>query len=80
MILLQLNWVSTGLAGDNVHVKKASYLALAMLAEGCSECIRNKYLKVFLQCVCSGITDPTPVVRNVALFALGHFSEYLQVI
>ncbi|KAK6629085.1 hypothetical protein RUM43_002902 [Polyplax serrata] len=73
-----LDWVSKGLAGDNVHVKRASYLSLAMLAEGCSECIRNKYLKIFLQCVCRGITDPTPVVRNVALFALGHFSEYLQ--
>ncbi|EEB17594.1 Importin-4, putative [Pediculus humanus corporis] len=73
-----LEWVSKGLAGNNIHEKKASYLALAMLAEGCFECIRNKYLKEFLQCVCRGITDPTPIVRNVALFALGHFSEYLQ--
>lgn len=68
-----------GLAGDNLYVKKASYLALAMLAEGCADCIRTKYLKLFLQCICQGITEPAPVVRNAALFALGQFSEHLQV-
>lgn len=75
----QFEHVSAGLAGDNLYVKKASYLALAMLAEGCADCIRTKCLKMFLECVCRGITDPAPVVRNAALFALGQFSEHLQV-
>lgn len=51
---------------------------MAILAEGCSEFIRNKYLQPFLQCICQGITESSSVVRNAALFALGQFSEYLQ--
>lgn len=61
-----------------MYAKKASYLAIAVLAEGCSEHIRTKYLQSFLQCICKGITDPNAVVRNAALFALGQFSEHLQ--
>jgi hypothetical protein len=62
-----------------LYAKKASHLALAVVVEGCSECIRTKYLESFLQCICKGITDPAGVVRNAALFALGQFSEHLQV-
>lgn len=51
---------------------------MAVLAEGCSEYIRTKYLESFLHCTCQGITDSIPVVRNAALFALGQFSEHLQ--
>lgn len=51
---------------------------MAVLAEGCSEYIRNKYLESFLRCICQGITDPAPVVRNASFFALGQFSEHLQ--
>jgi hypothetical protein len=51
---------------------------MAVLAEGCSEYIRNKYLETFLKCICEGITNLAPVVRNAALFALGQFSEHLQ--
>lgn len=51
---------------------------MAVLAEGCSEYIRSKYLESFLRCICQGIAHPAPVVRNAALFALGQFSEYLQ--
>lgn len=62
-----------------MYAKKASHLALAVVVEGCSECIRTKYLESFLHCICEGITDPAGVVRNAALFALGQFSEHLQV-
>lgn len=62
-----------------MYAKKASHLALAVVVEGCSECIRTKYLELFLQCISKGITDPAGVVRNAALFALGQFSEHLQV-
>lgn len=73
-----LNHVKPGLEGSDIYGKKASYLAMAVLAEGCSEFIRGSYLETFVRCICQGITDPNPVVRNAALFALGQFSEYLQ--
>ncbi|XP_067002902.2 importin-4 [Anabrus simplex] len=73
-----LQYIEPGLQGSDLYAKKASYLGLAVVAEGCAEFIRNKYLQSFLQCICKGITDPAGVVRNAALFALGQFSEHLQ--
>ncbi|XP_076649136.1 importin-4 [Halictus rubicundus] len=73
-----LRYIEPSLQGTDVYAKKASYLAMAVLAEGCSVYICSKYLEFFLRCTCQGITDPTPVVRNAAFFALGQFSEYLQ--
>ncbi|XP_069698314.1 importin-4-like [Periplaneta americana] len=73
-----LQHIQRGLEGTDLYAKKASHLALAVVVEGCSECIRTKYLESFLQCICKGITDPAGVVRNAALFALGQFSEHLQ--
>ncbi|XP_066592125.1 importin-4-like [Prorops nasuta] len=73
-----LRHIEPGLQCSDVYVKKASYLAIGVLAEGCSEYIRNKYLETFLRCICTGITDPNPIIQNSALFALGQFSEYLQ--
>ncbi|KAJ8865995.1 hypothetical protein PR048_033519 [Dryococelus australis] len=73
-----LQHIEPSLQGNDVYKQKASYLTMAVLAEGCAEYIRSKYLKVFLQYVCTGIRDPTGVVRNAALFALGQFSEHLQ--
>lgn len=75
---MQLKHIESGMEGTDIYVKKASYLSLAVLAEGCSEYIRNKYLESFLKCICQGITHASPVVRNAALFALGQFSEHLQ--
>lgn len=73
-----LQYIEPSLQGTDIYAKKASYLAMAVLAEGCSEYIRTKYLESFLRCTCQGISDPIPVVRNAALFALGQFSEHLQ--
>ena len=67
-----------GLEGSDIYGKKAAYLAMAVLAEGCSEYIRSSYIETFVRCICQGIIDSTPVVRNAALFALGQFSEHLQ--
>ena len=58
--------------------KKAAYLCIAVIAEGCSEAICSKYLRPLLDCIKTGITDSNPLIRNSALFALGQFSEYLQ--
>ncbi|XP_076287223.1 importin-4 [Lasioglossum baleicum] len=73
-----LRYIEPSLQGTDMYAKKASYLAMAVLAEGCSVYICSKYLEFFLRCTCQGITDPAPVVRNAAFFALGQFSEYLQ--
>lgn len=64
--------------GTDIHAKKAAYVAMAMLAAGCCEYIRSKYLETFLHCICQGIAHPSPVVRNAALFALEQFSLHLQ--
>ncbi|XP_072013320.1 importin-4-like [Amphiura filiformis] len=74
--LLQL--VQPALQSQNPYERKAGLLSMAMLAEGCADFIRNKHLQALLHCICGGITDPHPAVRNAALFALGQFSEHLQ--
>ncbi|XP_053677381.1 importin-4-like [Anopheles nili] len=66
------------LAGDNPLAKKAAYLSIAVIAEGCSEHICSKYLRVLVDVIKRGITDPNVMIRNAALFALGQFSEHLQ--
>lgn len=58
--------------------KKAAYLSIAVIAEGCSSAICKKYLRPLLDCIKTGITEGDPVIRNSALFALGQFSEHLQ--
>lgn len=74
-----LTRIEPALQGEDVYAQKASYLALAVLAEGCADHIRTKYLESFLKCICNGIRNPNVVVRNAAFFALGQFSEHLQV-
>lgn len=53
------------LKGDNPLYKKASYLCIAVIAEGCSEAICNKYLRPLLDVVKIGIVDPNPMVRII---------------
>lgn len=64
--------------GADIRAQQAAYTALAVVAEGCAEHIRTKYLSAFVQCVCTGIKHPHPHVRNAALYAVGQFSEHLQ--
>ncbi|XP_018577628.1 importin-4 [Anoplophora glabripennis] len=73
-----LTKVEPAIQGNDIYAQKAAYLSLAVLAEGCAERIRHKYLEAFLKCVCSAIHNPNAVVRNAALFALGQFAEHLQ--
>ncbi|CAG9770533.1 unnamed protein product [Ceutorhynchus assimilis] len=73
-----LTKVEPAIQGQDIYAQKAAYLALAVLAEGCSERIRTKYLNEFLKCVGAAIHNPNAVVRNAALFALGQFAEHLQ--
>ncbi|XP_077271218.1 importin-4 isoform X1 [Temnothorax americanus] len=73
-----LRHIEPGLRHTDDYVKKTSYVAIAVLAEGCAEYIRSNYLEFFLRCICEGISYPSPVVRNAALYALGQYSEHLQ--
>ncbi|KAL0099728.1 hypothetical protein PUN28_019857 [Cardiocondyla obscurior] len=73
-----LRHIEPGLRNPDDYVKKTSYVAIAVLAEGCAEHIRSNYLELFLRCICEGISHPAPTVRNAALYALGQYSEHLQ--
>lgn len=70
--------IEPALKGADPLAKKAAYLSMAVIAEGCGEAICAKYLKLMLDTIKVGIVDNNPVVRNAALFALGQFSEHLQ--
>ncbi|KAL8619425.1 hypothetical protein ACOMHN_011776 [Nucella lapillus] len=66
------------LNSDKAKERRAGYLAMAVVVEGCADYVMNKLMKVMLHSVCQGLNDAEPVVRNAALFALGQFSEHLQ--
>uniref|UniRef100_A0A1B0AJY0 TOG domain-containing protein n=1 Tax=Glossina pallidipes TaxID=7398 RepID=A0A1B0AJY0_GLOPL len=74
--LLQL--VEPALQNQNPLSRRAAYLSMAVISEGCSKAICSNYLDDILDIVKVGITDPVPVVRNAAFFALAQFSEHLQ--
>ncbi|XP_008067925.1 importin-4 isoform X2 [Carlito syrichta] len=66
------------LRSENPYQRKAGFLVLAVLSDGAGDHIRQRLLTPLLQIVCKGLEDPSQVVRNAALFALGQFSENLQ--
>lgn len=51
------------LQGNDPLYKKAAYLSMAVIAEGCSDAICHKYLRPLLDCVKTGIAEPNPIVR-----------------
>ncbi|XP_028643192.1 importin-4 [Grammomys surdaster] len=66
------------LRSEAPYQRKAGFLVLAVLSDGAGDHIRQRLLYPLLQIVCKGLNDPSQVVRNAALFALGQFSENLQ--
>ncbi|XP_053449412.1 importin-4 [Nycticebus coucang] len=66
------------LQNESPYQRKAGFLVLAVLSDGAGDHIRQRLLPSLLQIVCKGLEDPSQVVRNAALFALGQFSENLQ--
>uniref|UniRef100_A0A2R9B573 Importin 4 n=1 Tax=Pan paniscus TaxID=9597 RepID=A0A2R9B573_PANPA len=66
------------LRSESPYQRKAGLLVLAVLSDGAGNHIRQRLLPPLLQIVCKGLEDPSQVVRNAALFALGQFSENLQ--
>lgn len=63
------------------------FFSLAVYFPDCShvwkllmQCVvMDRLMSAMLQSVCRGLNDTEPMVRNAALFALGQFSEHLQV-
>ncbi|XP_069341958.1 importin-4 isoform X1 [Eulemur rufifrons] len=70
--------VEEALQSESPYQRKAGLLVLAVLSDGAGDHIRQRLLSPLLQIVCKGLEDPSQVVRNAALFALGQFSENLQ--
>ncbi|XP_068697755.1 importin-4-like isoform X2 [Montipora foliosa] len=73
-----MQFVMPALNNEDPYKRKAALIALAILAEGCADYIRNRYLEAALQTICRGLSDENPLVQNAALFALGQYSEFLQ--
>lgn len=57
-----LTMLDPALKGNNPLHKKAAYLCIAVIAEGCSESICTKYLRPLLDAIKVGIVDQNPVV------------------
>ncbi|XP_075388121.1 importin-4 isoform X2 [Tenrec ecaudatus] len=70
--------LEAALQSGSPYQRKAGLLVLAVLSDGAGDHIRQRLLYPLLQVVCKGLEDPSQVVRNAALFALGQFSENLQ--
>ncbi|XP_014941645.3 importin-4 [Acinonyx jubatus] len=75
---LLMPMLEEALRSERPYQRKAGLLVLAVLSDGAGDHIRQRLLSPLLQIVCKGLEDPTQVVRNAALFALGQFSENLQ--
>ncbi|XP_059170198.1 importin-4-like isoform X2 [Physella acuta] len=70
--------VETCLKSAAASHRRAAYLVMAVIVEGCGDYVMNKMLAQMLHTVCQGLNDPSHIVRNAALFAVGQFSEHLQ--
>ncbi|XP_037359017.1 importin-4 [Talpa occidentalis] len=75
---LLMPMLEEALRSESPYQRKAGLLVLAVLSDGAGDHIRQRLLPPLLQIVCKGLADPSQVVRNAALFALGQFSENLQ--
>ncbi|XP_013410822.1 importin-4-like [Lingula anatina] len=73
-----MRFVEPALHSQNPQERKAAFITVAVITEGCSDHIRNKLMAPLLQSVCKGITDDSQQVANAAMFALGQFCEFLQ--
>ncbi|XP_046867520.1 importin-4-like [Drosophila willistoni] len=73
LLLLEL-----ALQNADPYRRRAAFLCMAVIADGCAETICRKYLEIMLNIIKSGIADQALVVRKAAFFTLGQFSEHLQ--
>jgi len=65
------------LAGQQSNQRKAGYVVIAMMAEGCKEVIvKGDNLKMLLQACLKGLTDDATVVRKCALEAVSQICTH----
>ncbi|XP_070138150.1 importin-4-like [Drosophila bipectinata] len=74
--LLQI--LEEALAHHDPIRRRAGFLTLAVMAEGCAATIVKQFLEPMLHTIKSGIICPSALVRNAAFFALGQFAQHLQ--
>uniref|UniRef100_A0A224X607 Putative karyopherin importin beta 3 n=1 Tax=Panstrongylus lignarius TaxID=156445 RepID=A0A224X607_9HEMI len=60
------------------YQRKAAYLCLGIISQGCSSYVRSHLLEQFIQLIYAGMSDSETVARNAALFTVGQFAEHLQ--
>lgn len=65
------------MSSANLHDRKGGLVILALMAENCSENLKEQ-LPSLLQAVCAGMKDSEAVVRAAACVALTQFGDYLQ--
>lgn len=73
-----LSLVEDALKSPDKFHRRAAYIGLAMVSEGCSDYIITYHLEPLVTCVCQGMDDEDACVKNSAFFALGRFAEFLQ--
>ncbi|XP_057291886.1 importin-4-like [Hydractinia symbiolongicarpus] len=78
IIPLLMESLSPLFGSTNPYERKAAYIALGELAEGCADFIRNRYLQNAIDTAMKGLSDESFIVRNAALFALGQYAEHVQ--
>ena len=78
LIPILMESLSLLFVSEDLFQRKAAYLALGELAEGCADYIRNKHLQNAAETCMKGLTDQSVIVRNAALFALGQYAEHIQ--
>ena len=66
-----------GMSSPDSHMRKAGCAVLGVIAEGCSDRIRES-LDNILPLLLQLVADPEFYVRECACFALGQFSEHCQ--
>ncbi|KAJ8302474.1 hypothetical protein KUTeg_018870 [Tegillarca granosa] len=75
----QMSIVESAIVSDKPSQRRASYIGLAVVAEGCADYITNKHLQAILQCVVKGLNDPdhTPDIRKDILPYMPALMEHL---
>ncbi len=72
-----LSMISQGISSTEPQMRKAGCAVLGVIAEGCSDKIREN-LSNILPILLKSVQDTEYYVRECACFALGQFSEYCQ--
>ena len=74
-----MEMVQPALQSSVPYDRKGAYLVMAIVCQGCDNYVKDNILENFVSTIYKGVNDPSTVVRNAALFAMGQMAEHLQV-